>query len=155
MAKTDDSSITNTTASYVPITAVWTIPAGDALATTTYRLTCWGVATFTGTAQNVGFRGYFSGTNEGAWTFPASFVTASTCWRVEYIINVLSAGSSGSAQYTLTAWLNNSSGVGASSSPQAFNTTVSNTMHVEGTFATGATTVALTCYGSIFERLGA
>jgi hypothetical protein len=155
MAKTDDSSITNTTASYIPITAIWPIPAGDALATTTYRLTCWGVATYTGTAQNIGFRGYFSGTNEGAWTFPASFVTASTCWRVEYIINVLSAGAGGTAQYTLTAWLNNSSGVGASSSPQAFDTTVSNTMHVEGTFATGATTVALTCYGSIFERLGA
>jgi hypothetical protein len=155
VAQTDDSSITNTTASYIPITAQWLIPAGDAVNTTTYRLTCWGIATYTGAVQNVGFRGYINGTNEGAWTFPSSFVTTSTCWRVEYIINVLSAGSSGSAQYTLTAWLNNSSGVGASSSPQAFDTTVNNTMYVEGTFATGATTVTLTCYGSIFERLGA
>jgi hypothetical protein len=152
---TDNSSITNSTSTYATLTALWPIPAGDAADTTTYRLTCWGIATYTGTAQNVGFHGMINGTNEGAVTIPAASVAAPSSWRAEYIINVIHAGSSGSAQYTLTTWLNGASGCGASGNPQAFNSTVANTMSLQGTFASGATTVTLTCYGSIFERLGA
>jgi hypothetical protein len=159
VSRTDNTLITNTTAAKIALTVLWSIPASDAVTTTTYRLTCWGTAFYTGTTPSggIGFDGLISGSPEGSVNIPSSALAAASTefyWKAEYVILVTNAASN-LAQYTLTVWVNNAVQVAASGTPQTFTVGSTNTMGIRGSFATGATTVNLSCYGSAHERMGA
>jgi hypothetical protein len=162
--RTDTSNISNTTAGYIPLTAAWSIPAGDAVLTTTYRLTCWGTGTATGgTLPGITFQGLLSGTADGTAVIAAANLSgggATNYWKAELIVSVTAAGSGGTAQFTLTAAGGPGGSIGGATAggtngPAAFNTTVGNTLQIQGHWVSGATSVSLVCYGSMIERLGA
>lgn len=162
--RTDTTNITNTTASYVALTTAWSIPAGDAVHTTTYRLTCWGTgATSGGTLPGITFQGLIGATAQGTAVISAANLVGSgttNYWKAELIVSVTAAGSSGTAQFTLSVGAGAGTGsggfvTGGSNGPQTFNTTIANTLQIQGHWITGATSVSLVCYGSQIERLGA
>jgi hypothetical protein len=145
------------------LSALFTIPAGDALAGTIYRLKLYGKFVQAATAEQTSVNAAVNGTAVAASGWVAATVAAGlgATWEAEFALLVVTAGSAGTATPHLTGKAS-TNGRPAQTAEQSFgsqattaitlNTTVSNTLSITGNAVTSAT---ITGIGSSLERLGA
>lgn len=148
------------TTSTTQLSRAWAIPAGDADVSTTYRLTAFGLGSQGGTQQQFKFN-LKPGGSVAVWT-TTGFVSASTAfqWRLVSELTVTQTGSAGTCMATMdlsvgnTGATPNNYGAAGFSQSFAFNTTVVQNMFFQAWMGGTAGSPSVTCYGSIFERLG-
>lgn len=139
---------------FVQASKAWSIPANDAQAGTTYRLTVTGNGTLGATARQIEFE-----TSGGFAKLIATVGanSASFSFKVVIEITVITTGAGGTANVSLTftaADTTNNTVTGGTSFSHAiaFNTTSAFTLELAGQWAnTGQT---FTSYQSILERIG-
>lgn len=164
IATADTTPHTVTQAVATDLVTPYTIPANDALAGTTYRLTCGGTGTWGSTQQNLTLSPFFGTVSTisqvvvGAAQIP---ISQPIRWAVTTIVSIVTAGTAGTMlSYSGGNLIQGTTGGAAialavsTTANVAVNTTISNPLSLKATWAsiTGAPTI--TCVGSLMERLG-
>src|SRR5215469_10840047 len=157
----DHTAFTVTAITATALSNTWNIPAGDANADTTYRLTVWGNGTEGTTAQTLTWSIFLNGaaTSQSA-TAAALTVSGAFRWHVEIILHVSTTGAGGNGSVNLSGtWgttasptVENSFVCGsASATGQAFDTTVTNTLALAVAWASATGAPTISSIGSTFE----
>jgi hypothetical protein len=148
------SGSTVTTATNADLSAAFTIPANDATVGTVYKLTCWGTGTeATGTAVTLSIGLAIGGASPGAFS-PAALPAAGApfSWKYECHVYVTATGPSGSiTPSAVFTW--GSTPTVSNDTAQAVNTTQPNQIVLVAEWASTAGSPAITCLGTILERL--
>lgn len=158
-SQADISTFTVTATAATQCTTQWSIPANDANVGTVYRLTAMGLGTQGSTQQSLRFR--INPGTSGPISTPAGFVTASSIfsWRLQAEMLVTATGSAGNAMVAASLTIgntnnNNNLGIAGFSQTVAIDTTVANPYYLLVFWGLAAGTPTVSCYSSIFERLG-
>jgi hypothetical protein len=164
--QSDTTSRTITSATYQSLSTTYNVPGDDPQPGTTYRLTCFGTGTWGSTVQDLAFSQLLGVAGNVAHTSFAASAAFSWKARCEWII--AAAGASGSANVSvdfliaetasppdgLAAATNAVSAV-RSLNPVTFNTTVTQALGLQARWASATGAPTITCFGTLFERLGA
>lgn len=161
---------TANTASYLDLSSVYQVPAGDAQAGTAYRLTTWGNGTWGSTQQALTFTCELGGTAIG--TAPAIAATAlpvSAAFDFEVVIKIIcaSTGSSGTWISSITGNVNETANAllpgtaadntisfsGCTHTAVTQDTTTANNFSVQAKWASTTGSPTLTCRGTLFEKV--
>jgi hypothetical protein len=158
-AAADFASFTITGTSAAQASKAWSIPANDAQAGTTYRMTIAGIGTQGTTAQQLTFQILLGSTSFAAATLLSTFaaISAGFIWKAILEVTVHATGAGGTADYRVDVYAsaaNNAPPASAWVSTGAFNTTIANTYELQmfWSSATGAPTAG--SRHSYLERLG-
>jgi hypothetical protein len=164
-AQADANSHTQATASYVDISSAYTVPAGDALVGTCYRITCAGTGTWGSTQQDMGINQLFgpSGNiSHLAFSASAAFNWSAVCTWV-----IVTTGVSGTVNgwfdVTATETASVPDGLGAatntltvtrSASGTTYDTTAAQVLALQTRWASTTGSPTMTCTTTTFEKLG-
>lgn len=164
----DTSSATVTANAYTQLSGQYIIPGGDADVGTAYRLTAFGNGTWGSTQQELDLRVTLGGTQltSSAVAAAAFSASASVRWRYCAVIIVASTGSAGTVVQNVSGEIveaanplnpgtasTNAVALCAGQGTTAFNTTISNAFQIEAKWAATTGAPAVTCLGTLFERL--
>jgi hypothetical protein len=154
----DYTTYTVTAGAVTQCTKSWQIPVNDAQAGTQYRMTVFGTGTQGSVQRALVFQTL--GGNFAQCTLPSTFVgtSASFGWRMVVEVTVISTGSSGTANYSISG-----SGGGANAAAtaingfsvaQAFNTTAAFSLGLGSWWNPNTSSPTMTTDVSMLERLG-
>lgn len=166
--QSDTGTYANSNNGTQPLTASWSIPAGDAAAGSVYEIE----VPFNGTfeTQTLGFKPYLNGSapaTSGGDTIGGAFFTSGQGFAgtVKLRMQVITAGASGTVNFFVTGGLGvnaarssgsntNDAFLSSQATGAAFNTTVANTIAVASAWGGSASGQAVTGRGSTLTRKG-
>ena len=168
IADTTSHAVNNTT--YANLSSSYSIPAGDALVGTAYRLTTYGNGTWGSTQQALTVACNLAGTNVGTTPAIASTAfSASGVFDFEFEIKIVcvSTGTTGTWIASIRGGANqttnpvlpgtaadNSAGIyGCTHSAVTQDTTVANSFAVQAKWASATGSPTLSCQATIFEKV--
>lgn len=167
LSKTSTASNAVTGTGATQLGATFTIPAGDANVGTVYRYKCSGTGIqATTTAVSPTIITSLASTNVNQIVFTAGQGIAAGNhfdWELEITLEVITTGSGGTCRTTMSMTMNvNSAGVSTSNMVRgvrqatavAINTTVSNTLQLNGQWSSATNSPTITGNMTTFERLG-
>lgn len=163
IAQTDFTPFSTSGSSNVQITNAWTIPAGDAVVGTTYRLKAFGQGAVGATASVVGWNMFAFGSTEAATGLNVSvIVSESFAWSLTGTLIIVSSSEAHfELEGTVTAGAATGGRTGGSSSSYVFNAnslsvtlplTADAQMYLMGAFGSPGSGTTMTCNFSLFER---
>jgi len=152
----DFTNYTVTEASFTQCSKAWSIPAGDAQAGTTYRLTVSGSGTQGSTARALTFQ-LSDGYAEAIISDTFAATSAGFSFKVVFEITVITTGSDGTANFSCvaTAGKNGAGEVTAGfTQAGAFDTTSAFTFEAQAEWGATGGAPTMTSYQSFLERIG-
>lgn len=164
-AQTDTTKYTVSQATLTQLTNAWPVTANTAVAGTVYRLTAWGsLTTPASSLQAPKWAIQAFGTQLATVAVAASALTASASyeWSLTGIVEIRTAGSSGTADAWLSGSLSQFSSnlSGSNSVPltgavgdTSVSTASASTIGLQSEWAATETSQAMTCFGSVFETM--
>lgn len=167
-ADTTSHTVNNTT--YANLSTAYSIPAGDALVGTAYRLTTFGNGTWGSTQQALTVSATLAGTNIGtAPAIASTAFSASAVFDFEFSIKIVcvSTGTTGTWIASITGGANETTnpvlpGTAADNTATLFgcthsavtqNTTIANSWAIQAKWASATGSPTLACLATIFEKV--